>query len=139
MRNQDEDYPTEYIELTGPVDAPLDDYILVIFTERGRSSYTVNLAEVRFDQSGLVLIGSRGMDPTPTVSFVRSTIPIIHQGSGAVVLYRGTLTDFFVGTAMSRANVVDAVVWIDDYTKLENEMTNVVTPGSQSFYAGNLG
>ncbi|XP_072024494.1 uncharacterized protein [Amphiura filiformis] len=138
IKPRNSDSNTEFIELKGLVSTPLDEYVLVLFSDRGRSIYTVSMAEKRTDHNGVAVIGSHGMVPIPLISFPNSNVPIIPQGTGAVVLYRGVVTDFPVKTQMTADGVVDAVVFTSDQAKLDNEMTSVLTPASPSFYAGHF-
>ena len=132
-------YDMEYIELKGPPDTLLNNFIVVLFPENGQSYYRVDLSGKSTDHDGFVVIGSQTMMPSPTIPFKSSNMAIIPPGSGAVALYRGLVTDFPHGTQMTAHNLLDVVVYDNDYSRLDNHMTEVLTPGSQSFYAGNFG
>ncbi len=127
----------EFIELKGSINAPLDGHIVVVFTERGRSSYTVSLVETKTDRNGLAVIGAPNLLPPPTVTFSGRSGPVLSEGTGAVVLYRGVVEDFSLGTQMTSDDIVDAIVFTNDQTKLDNELKTVLTPDSPSFYADN--
>jgi uncharacterized surface protein with fasciclin (FAS1) repeats len=111
----DQDQPgtdtTEFVELFGAPNTPLDGLVLVFFNGSGDASYDVyDLAGKTTDESGFFLLGSQqmaGIDDTLTYNASGS----IQNGQDAIALYLGSGADWPTGTPVSSTNLVDAIVY----------------------------
>jgi len=111
----DQDQPgtdtTEFVELFGAPNTPLDGLVLVFFNGAGDASYDVyDLTGKTTDESGFFLLGSQqmaGVDDTLTYNAQGS----IQNGQDAIALYLGTAADWPNGTLVTSANLVDAMVY----------------------------
>ncbi|XP_072017374.1 LOW QUALITY PROTEIN: uncharacterized protein [Amphiura filiformis] len=131
---------TEYVELKGPANTPLDDYTLVTFTSDGFASNAVKLTNQQTSfSSGIITIATRNM--ASSVDLTVSFSPFIQRGKGAVALYQDVGEVNVDGNDMVgyRSNLVDALVYTDDLTALTNVLSQRLIPDSGSFYPGDLG
>ena len=128
----DQDQPgsdtLEFIELYGAPNTPLDGLVLVFFNGAGDVSYDVyDLAGQSIDESGFFLLGSSyvaGADMLLTPNAQGS----IQNGQDAIALYLGTGAEWPVGTAVSSANLVDAIVYSSNDGP-DDVLTAALTPG----------
>ena len=99
----------EFVELFGDADTSLDGLVLVFFNGNGDVSYNAfDLDGYSLDANGFFLLGNAGVIPTPAIIFPSNGL---QNGADAVALYTGDATDFPNGTAVTTANLLDAVVY----------------------------
>jgi uncharacterized surface protein with fasciclin (FAS1) repeats len=128
----DQDQPSsdtlEFVELYGAPNTPLDGLVLVFFNGSGDVSYDAyDLAGQSTDESGFFLLGTSyvvGADMLLTPNGQGS----IQNGRDAIALFLGTAAEWPVGTAVSAANLVDAIVYTSGDGP-DDELTNALTPG----------
>lgn len=100
----------EFIEIFdgGAGNTPLTGYIVVLFNGSNDQSYlTVDLNGHQTDANGYFVLGNSA------VIAASITIPdnTLQQGADAVALYQAAATDFPDGTAVTTANLIDALVY----------------------------
>jgi hypothetical protein len=100
----------EFVELsTGVPGVSLAGYTLVFWNGNGDVSYlALNLNAVT-DANGYFLVGSPGMMPAPTLAF--NTTSVIQNGQDAIGVYQAPIASFMNGTAVTAANLIDALVY----------------------------
>ncbi len=103
----------EFIELKS--DTPnfaLDGYVVVLFngsaSGNDSSYFTIDLDGYTTDVNGLLLIGSTGVSPIPTLIIPSSTI---QNGADAVAVYLGSDTDWPLFTQATTTNLIDALLY----------------------------
>ena len=102
---------TEFVELYGPANQPLDGLILIFITGASDVSYDVyDLAGFSTDESGFFVLGAPSvlnvdmlLIPNPQGS--------IENGADAIVLYEGSAADWPEGTAANADFAIDAIVY----------------------------
>ena len=98
----------EFVELFGAANAPLDGLVLVFYNGSNDQSYAA------FDLDGFTLSSTgyfvAGNADVPNVNLVFGPNGL-QNGADAVAVYVGNATDFPNGTAVTTANLVDAVVY----------------------------
>jgi len=99
----------EFVELFGDPGASLDGLVLVFYNGNGDNSYDAfDLDGFSLDANGFFLLGNAGVVPTPSIIFSSDGL---QNGADAVALYTGDAADFPGGTAVTTANLLDAVVY----------------------------
>lgn len=99
----------EFVELYGEPFTPLDGLVLVFFNGAGDLSYDAfDLDGYSLGSNGFFLIGNTGVIPTPSIFFLSNGL---QNGADAVALYEGDENDFLVGTPVTTAGLIDAVVY----------------------------
>ncbi|MEM6839224.1 MAG: choice-of-anchor D domain-containing protein [Cyanobacteria bacterium P01_C01_bin.120] len=101
----------EFIELYdgGAGNTALDGLVLVLYNGNGDKVYdAIDLDGQTTDANGYFVIGSAAV---ANVDLVEFTTDGLQNGADAVALHVGNAADFSNGTAVSTANVVDAVVY----------------------------
>lgn len=104
----------EFIELYdgGIGNTALDGLVVVLYNGNGDVSYAAyDLDGFSTDPQGYFLLGNTGVVPTPSITFPSNTL---QNGADAVALYVGDATSFPNGTAVTTANLVDAIVYGTD-------------------------
>ncbi|MEX1157893.1 MAG: hypothetical protein WEC79_03055, partial [Thermomicrobiales bacterium] len=97
----------EFVELFGSPNTPLDGLVLVLFNGSNDLSYAAfDLDGFSTDASGFFLAGNSSLTPDLTFSD-----GLLQNGADAVALYRGNASDFPNSTAVTTANLQDAVVY----------------------------
>jgi len=100
----------EFVELYdgGTGNVSLDGLVLVFYNGNGDISYnSVDLDGYSTDANGYFVIGNAGVSGVD-ITFSNS---ILQNGADAVALYVGDGTDFLNGTAVTLANLIDALVY----------------------------
>jgi uncharacterized repeat protein (TIGR01451 family) len=100
----------EFIELFdgGSGSTPLDGMVLVFYNGNGDTSYrAIDLDGFSTDAQGYFVAGNSAVTGVD-VTFPNDTL---QNGQDAVALYTGNATDFPNGTAVTTANLLDAVVY----------------------------
>ena len=104
----------EFVELYdgGVGSASLDGFVVVFFNGNGDTSYAaLDLDGYATDTNGIFVLGNTGV-PSVDVVFGGNSL---QNGADAVALYLGDATDFPNGTAVTTANLIDAIVYdMDD-------------------------
>ncbi|PKP68280.1 MAG: hypothetical protein CVT82_15830, partial [Alphaproteobacteria bacterium HGW-Alphaproteobacteria-4] len=103
----------EFVELYdgGAGNTALDGFVVVLFNGNGDVSYAAyDLDGYVTDASGYIVLGNAGV---PGVDLVFSD-NFLQNGPDAVALYLGDATDFPNGTAVTTANLIDAIVYDTD-------------------------
>jgi len=100
----------EFVELYGDAGAPLDGLVLVFYNggSTDASYRAFDLDGYALDANGFFLLGNAGVVPTPSIIFPSNGL---QNGADAVALYAGNGSDFPNGTAVTTANLIDAVVY----------------------------
>ena len=101
----------EFIEFYGDANAALDNLVLVLYDGTTGLSYgALDLDGYFTDELGFFVIGDAA---ATNVDFI---IPdgSIQNGSDAIALYAGNASDFPNGSAISTANLLDAMVYATD-------------------------
>ncbi|MEM7483151.1 MAG: hypothetical protein AAF481_18455 [Acidobacteriota bacterium] len=115
----------EFIELIGPPNAPLDGLVVVLYNGSSDTSYNAfDLDGFSTDPAGFFVLGNAAV---PNVSLVFPSNGL-QNGADAVAVYEGDATDFPNGTAVTAANLVDAVVY-DTNDGDDAGLLGVLTPG----------
>ncbi|MDZ4824069.1 MAG: T9SS type A sorting domain-containing protein [Flavobacteriales bacterium] len=115
----------EFVELFGAPNEPLDDMVLVFFNGSSDTSYEVfDLEGNTCDADGFFVVGNAAVAGVSIVFPDNS----MQNGTEAVALYWGNSTNFPNGTAVTAANLIDAVVYdTDDVDDIG--LIDVLTPG----------
>ncbi len=99
----------EFVELYGNPGVPLDGLVLVFYNGNGDVSYNAfDLDGYALDGNGFFLLGNAGVVPTPSIIFPSNGL---QNGADAVALYYDDAVNFPNGTAVTTANLMDAVVY----------------------------
>ncbi len=101
----------EFVELYdgGAGNTALDGLVVVFYNGNGDTSYdSFDLDGYTTDTNGYFLLGNAGVSPTPAITFSGNGL---QNGADAVALYQGDATDFPSGTAVTTANLIDAIVY----------------------------
>lgn len=116
----------EFVELYGAPNEPLDGLVLVFYNGNGDVSYNSwDLDGYSLDANGFFLLGNTDVVPTPSIIFSSNGL---QNGADAVALYTGDGADFPSGTAVTAANLVDAIVY-DTADADDSGLLDVLTPG----------
>ncbi len=100
----------EFIELKGTPNASLDGYVVVLYNGSNDLSYAAfDLDGKTLDADGFFIIGNTGIISGSDIDL--GTSNALQNGADAVAVYIGNDTDFPVGTAVTSANLVDALVY----------------------------
>lgn len=102
----------EFIELFdgGSGNTALDGLVIVLFNGNGDVSYRAfDLDNYSTDADGYFVLGSTNLSPAPDLGI--NTRNILQDGPDAVALYRGNVSDFPRGTAVTTDNLIDALVY----------------------------
>ncbi len=100
----------EFIELktTNPFTA-LDGYVLVLINGGdNKVYYNLDLDGLTTDDNGIILIGSQGVAPVPSVVLVDG---LIQNGPDAVAVYLGNPSNYPYGSTATASNLVSALVY----------------------------
>ncbi|MGD1858989.1 MAG: DUF4347 domain-containing protein [Leptolyngbyaceae cyanobacterium] len=120
----------EFIELYdgGAGNTALDGLVLVLYNGNGDKVYdAIDLDGQTTDANGYFVIGSAAV---ANVDLVEFTTDGLQNGADAVALHVGNAADFSNGTAVSTANVVDAVVY-DTNDADDAGLLPLITAGGQ--------
>ncbi len=101
----------EFIELYdgGVGNTDLTGLVLVFYNGNGDVSYrAIDLDGFTTNANGYFVAGNSGVTPAPDITFPNDTL---QNGQDAVALYQGNSTDFPNGTAVTTANLIDALVY----------------------------
>jgi predicted extracellular nuclease len=101
----------EFVELYdgGAGNTPLDGLVVVFYNGSNDLSYAAfDLDTHATDADGYFLMGNSGVNPTPQVIFGSNGL---QNGQDAAALYSASASDFPNGTAVTTANLVDAIVY----------------------------
>ncbi len=103
----------EFIELKSDTpNFPLDGYVVVLFngsaSGNDSSYFALDLDGFTTDINGLLLIGSTGVSPIPSLLIPSSTI---QNGADAVAIYLGNATDWPEFTRATTTNLIDALLY----------------------------
>jgi hypothetical protein len=104
----------EFIELYdgGLGNTPLDGLVVVLYNGNFDTSYAAfDLDGQSTDGAGYFLLGNAGVSPAPDITFGNS---VLQNGADAVALYVGDAAEFPSGTAITLANLLDALVYDTD-------------------------
>ena len=115
----------EFIELYGTPGASLDGYVLVLYNGLNNLSYAAfDLDGLSLDGNGYFVLGNSGVANVDLI-LANNTL---QNGADAVALYLGNAADFPNGTAVTAANLVDAVVYENNHPD-DRGLIDVLTPG----------
>jgi len=101
----------EFIELYdgGMGNVPLDGLVVVLYNGSNDLSYAAyDLDTYSTDPNGYFLLGNAGVSPAPGLVFADNSL---QNGADAVALYRADAASFPNGTAITTANLQDAIVY----------------------------
>lgn len=101
----------EFVELYdgGSGNTPLDGFVVVFFNGNGDTSYaSFDLDGQTTNADGYFVLGNAAVAPAPSIIFGNNGL---QNGADAVAIYEGDATDFPNGTAVTDANVVDAIAY----------------------------
>ena len=101
----------EFVELydSGAGNTPLDGLVVVFYSGSNDLSYaSFDLDGQSTDAGGYFVLGNDGVVPSPDIDFGSNGL---QNGADAVAIYQGDATDFENGTAVTEANLVDALVY----------------------------
>jgi len=100
----------EFIELKGTPNASLDGYVVVLYNGSNDLSYAAfDLDGKTLDSNGFFILGNTGVISGSDIDL--GTSNALQNGADAVAIYTGNDTDFPDGTAVTSANLVDALVY----------------------------
>ena len=115
----------EFIELYGAPSASLNGYVLVLYNGSNDQSYAAfDLDGFSLDGNGYFVLGNSGVANVDLI-FANNSL---QNGADAVALYLGNAADFPNGTAVTAANLVDAVVYENNHPD-DRGLIDVLTPG----------
>ena len=116
-----------FIELFGAANTSLTGYTLVLYNGSNDQSYRAfDLDGFSLDANGYFVLGNSGV---PNVDFSAGiTGDFLQNGADAVALYLGDATAFPNGTAVTAANLIDAVVY-ENNNPDDRGLIDVLTPG----------
>jgi len=115
----------EFIELYGTPGASLNGYTVVLYNGSDDKSYAAfDLDGFSLDANGYFVLGDYGVTGVDLI-FANN---ILQNGADAVALYLGDATAFPNGTAVTAANLVDAVVY-ENNNPDDRGLIDVLTPG----------
>ena len=98
----------EFVELSGPPNAPLDGLVVVFFNGSNDQSYNAfDLDGLTLDANGFFVLGNAAV---PGVDLVFPNNGL-QNGADAVAVYAGNATDFPNGTPPTTTNLIDAIVY----------------------------
>ncbi len=100
----------EFVELYdgGTGNTSMTGYVMVLFNGTNDQSYfALDLDGTSTNASGYLVIGNSAVAST-MITFTDATL---QQGADAVAIYQGNATDFPNGTALTTANLIDALVY----------------------------
>ena len=100
----------EFVELYdgGTGNTSLTGYVMVLFNGTNDQSYfALDLDGYSTNTSGYLVIGNSAV-ATAVITFADASL---QQGADAVAIYQGNATDFPNGTAVTTANLIDALVY----------------------------
>ena len=99
----------EFIELLGSPNTSLNGLVVVLFNGSNDLSYNAyDLTGFNTDANGLFVIGNVGV---PSAQIIITSDVALQNGADAVAIYSGNIAQWPNGTAVSSANLVDAVVY----------------------------
>jgi len=101
----------EFVELYdgGAGNMALDGLVIVFYNGSNDLSYAAfDLDGFRTNANGFFLMGNSGVTPTPSLTFNDN---FLQNGADAVALYTGNASDFPNNTAVTTANLIDAIVY----------------------------
>ncbi|WP_437764976.1 hypothetical protein WMF27_32425 [Sorangium sp. So ce281] len=105
----DSDDLLEFIEIsTGWRYVSLAGYTLVLYNGDTDGSYLAIALDGTTDGGGLLLVGTSGVEPTPTLVFPANAL---RNGPDAVALYQGLPAAFPTSTPATAARLIDALVY----------------------------
>ncbi|GAB4158756.1 MAG: hypothetical protein Tsb0033_12300 [Winogradskyella sp.] len=100
----------EFIELKGTPNASLDGYVVVLYNGSNDLSYAAfDLDGKTLDANGFFILGNAGIISGSDIDLGASNS--LQNGADAVAIYAGNDTDFPSGTAVTSANLIDALVY----------------------------
>ncbi|MDC0748293.1 lamin tail domain-containing protein [Polyangium mundeleinium] len=101
----------EFVEITtGVPNVSLAGYTLVLYNGNNDLSYTpVTALSGTTDANGMLVVGSPGMTPAPTIAF--SAASVIQNGQDAVAIYQAAPASFPSGTAVKANGLIDVLVY----------------------------
>jgi predicted extracellular nuclease len=121
----------EFIELAGGANISLNGYVVVLYNGSTDQSYAAfDLDGLSFDDNGYFLLGNAAVAAAAAgasygVVFANNSL---QNGADAVAIYLGSAADFPNGTAVTAANLVDAVVYENNHPD-DHGLIDVLTPG----------
>jgi hypothetical protein len=104
----------EFVELYdgGAGNTALDGLVVVFYNGSNDLSYAAfDLDGFRTNANGFFLMGNSGVTPAPSLVFANN---FLQNGADAVALYSGNAADFPNNTAVTTANLIDAIVYDTD-------------------------
>ena len=115
----------EFIELFGGANASLGGYVVVLYNGSNDQSYAAfDLDGFSLDGNGYFVLGNSGVANVDLI-FANNSL---QNGADAVAVYLGNASDFPSGTAVTAANLVDAVVYENNHPD-DRGLIDVLTPG----------
>ena len=125
----------EFVELFGPANEPLDGLVLVFYNGNGDTSYNAfDLDGFSLNANGFFVLGNAAV---ANVSIVFGSNGL-QNGADAVALYQGNASDFPNGTAVTAANIIDAVVYDTDDSD-DSGLIDILTPGQAQINEAGMG
>ncbi|MEM7049434.1 MAG: hypothetical protein AAF604_07230 [Acidobacteriota bacterium] len=122
----------EFVELLGPPNAPLDGLVVVFFNGSSDTSYNAfDLDGLSTNGAGFFVLGNAAVANVGLV-FANNSL---QNGADAVAVYEGDASDFPNGTAVTAANLVDAVVY-DTNDSDDTGLLAALTPGQAQVNEG---
>ena len=118
----------EFIELKAAPGTSLNGYVLVFYSGSDDLSYfALDLDGITTDSNGFAVVGNTGV-PGVDATFAGN---LLQNGQDAVGLYLGDATSFPNGTAVTAANLIDAVVYDTNDADDTALLTTLLVAGGQ--------
>ena len=123
--NPGEDF-ADFIEIYGPPNKPLDDYVVVFYNGSNNQSYRAyGLDGFQTDNNGFFVIGDTN---TPNVDYGAWNGNTLQDGPDGIGLYFDEASSFPNGTPVTNDRLIDALVY-DTNDGDATGLLNVLTPG----------
>ncbi|MCB0014099.1 MAG: ExeM/NucH family extracellular endonuclease, partial [Anaerolineales bacterium] len=125
----------EFVELYdgGVGNSALDGLTVVFYNGNGDTSYAAfDLDGFSTDANGYFVLGNADVVPTPSITFGSNGL---QNGADAVALYQDDAANFPNGTALTTANLLDALVY-DTSDADDPELLTLLNPGQPQINEG---
>lgn len=127
----------EFIELYAAPNLSLDGLVVVLYNGNGDVSYAAyDLDGYTTNAEGFFVLGNSGVTNVDLV--LPNPDNNVQNGADAVAIYQGDDTDFPGGTAVTDANLIDALVY-DTNDGDDSGLIDVLTPGQAQINEDELG
>jgi len=126
----------EFVELYGPPNASLDGLVLVFFDGASDTSYAAfDLDGHSLDGGGFFVLCTDAANVPNCTWDVTPDTDLLHDGADAVTLYRDDAATFPDGSAVTTANLVDALVY-DTNDADDSGLLTLLIPGQTQVNEG---